>query len=248
MTSIFLEDVSVDFPIYSASSRSLKKTVIWMGTGGRIARDAKDRVVVQALRNLNLKISQGDRLGLIGHNGAGKTTLLRAIAGVYEPSGGNIHCDGHVTPLFDSTLGMDMEATGYENLYLRGLFLNIPPAEIRARTEEIAEFTELGDYLAMPMRTYSTGMVVRLALAISTCVDPEILLMDEMISAGDTRFLAKAEQRIQQFISRSSILILSSHSDSIIRQFCNKVILLEQGQIKAAGDVDEVLREFGGQM
>lgn len=248
MASILLEDVSVDFPIYSTSSRSLKKTMIWMGTGGRIARDAKDRVVVQALRSLNLQVSEGDRLGLIGHNGAGKTTLLRAIAGVYEPSGGNIHCDGHVTPLFDATLGMDMEATGYENLYLRGLFLNIPPSEIRARTEEIAEFTELGDYLAMPMRTYSTGMVVRLALAISTCVDPEILLMDEMINAGDVQFVKKSSQRIEQLISRSSILILSSHSESIIRTFCNKVILLEQGQIKAAGSVDDVLAEFAGQM
>lgn len=247
MASILLEDVSVDFPIYSASSRSFKKTMIWMGTGGRIARDAKDRVVVQALRNLNLRISEGDRLGLIGHNGAGKTTLLRAIAGVYEPSGGRIHCEGHVTPLFDSTLGMDMEATGYENLYLRGLFLKIPPAEIRARTEEIAEFTELGDYLAMPMRTYSTGMVVRLALAISTCVDPEILLMDEMINAGDAKFIKKSSERIEQLISRSSILILSSHSDSIIRTFCNKVILLEQGQIKAAGSVDDVLAEFAEQ-
>ncbi len=244
MTSLTLENVSVEFPVYGGGSRSLKKSVIWKGSGGRISRDAGDRVYVQALRDVSFRIDHGDRVGLIGANGAGKTTLLRVLAGVYEPTGGIVRREGHVSPLFDATLGMDMEATGYENIVLRGLFLGLSPKEIRQRTEEIVEFTELGDYLAMPVRSYSTGMMLRLAFAISTCVDPEILLMDEWIAVGDAHFLKKAERRLQRLVERSSILVVASHSDEVIRRWCNKAVLLDHGEVVAAGMVDGVLSAY----
>ena len=244
MVSVTLEDVSVEFPIYGGGSRSLKKTLMRMGTGGRIARDAGDRVCVQALREVSFRIDHGDRVGLVGPNGAGKTTLLRVLAGVYEPTRGIVRRDGQVAPLFDATLGMDMEATGYENIILRGLFLGLSPGEMQSRTEEIAAFTELEDYLAMPVRTYSTGMMLRLAFAVSTCVEPEILLMDEWIGVGDTHFLAKAEKRIEKLVSIANVLILASHSQDLIKRVCNKAILLDHGQVALIGGVDQVLKAY----
>ena len=190
------------------------------------------------------RIDHGDRVGLVGANGAGKTTLLGALAGVYEPTRGTVHREGHVLPLFDATLGMDMEATGYENIVLRGLFLGLGSQEIRRRTTEIAEFTALGDYLAMPVRTCSGGMKLRLAFAVSTCVDPEILLMDEWIAGGDAHFLKKAERRMQRLIDRSSILVIASHSTDLMKRLCTKAILLDQGQVKAIGPVDEIVDQY----
>ncbi len=244
MASLTLENVSVEFPVYGGGSRSLKKSVIWMGSGGRISRDAGDRVCVQALRDVSFRIDHGDRVGLIGANGAGKTTLLRVLAGVYEPTGGIVRREGHVSPLFDATLGMDMEATGYENIILRGLFLGFSPREIRTRTEEIAEFTELGDYLAMPVRSYSTGMMLRLAFAVSTCIDPEILLIDEWIGVGDAHFLDKAERRMERLVDRSRILVIASHAPDLIRRTCTRAVLLDHGAVKSTGPVEEVLAQY----
>lgn len=244
MASIVVENVSVEFPIYGGSSRSLKKTLIRMGTGGRIGRDAANRLCVEALVDVSLHIDHGDRVGLVGENGAGKTTLLRVLAGVYEPTRGIVRCNGDVSPLFSATLGMDMEATGFENIVLRGLFLGLSPQEIRRIMGEITEFTELGDYLAMPLHTYSSGMVLRLAFAVSTCVEPEILLMDEWIGMGDAHFLEKAERRMEHFVGRSSILVIASHSDALIKRLCNKAILLKQGQIVYQGSVEEVFETY----
>ncbi len=244
MASITVENVSVDFTIYGGGSRSLKKSVIRAGTGGRFARDAGDRLCVRALNDVSLQIENGDRLGIVGPNGAGKTTLLRVLAGVYEPAYGAVRRDGQVSTLFDATLGMDMEATGYENIVLRGLFLGASPREAREMMDEIAEFTDLGDYLAMPMRTYSAGMRLRLALAVSTCFDPEILLMDEWIGMGDAHFLEKAKGRMERFVGRSSILVIASHSEALIERLCNKAVLLDQGEVKAIGPVEEALTAY----
>ena len=244
-TYIELRDVTVEFPIYGGSSRSLKKTLVHYGSGGRISQDASDRICVQALRDVDLDFDHGDRVALVGPNGAGKTTLLRVLAGIYEPTVGTVRQEGRIVPLFDASLGMDIEATGYENITLRGLILGLDAQQIRDRTEEIADFTELGEYLAMPARTYSSGMLLRLAFAISTCIDPEILLMDEWIGVGDARFLQKAEARMNSIVDRSSIVVIASHSEDIIRRLCTKAVYLEGGQVKSCGPTEEVLREYG---
>lgn len=244
MAEIMVDNVSVEFQIYGGGSRSLKKTLAHLGSRGRIGRDANDRIYVHALCDVSFRIEHGERVGLIGPNGAGKTTLLRVLAGVYEPSRGAIRHLGRVVPLFDAVLGMDTEATGYENIALRGLLLGLSPKMIQERTEEIAEFTELGDYLDMPVRTYSSGMMLRLAFAISTAIDPEILLMDEWIGAGDAHFLDKAEQRMNNLINRTSILVIASHSEEIIRRLCTKAILLVGGQVRSFGPVGDVLHSY----
>ena len=239
MASILLENVSVHFPIFSSNTRSLKRKILQMGSGGNISTDS-GAVMVQALSGVSLEFSNGDRVGLCGQNGSGKTTLLRVIAGIYEPTGGRALCEGHITPLFDPTLGMEMEATGFENIFFRGLLLGLRPAEIRAKTEEIAEFTELGNYLSMPVRLYSSGMMLRLAFSISTCFIPEILLLDEWIAVGDHRFMEKAQERMGRFVDYSHILVLASHSEDLIRNVCNKAVLLDQGKVVAVAHPDEI--------
>lgn len=244
MAKIQLNGVSVQFPIYDADTRSIKNRLIHMSTGGRIGRDAGNRVCVEALDDVTLEFEHGDRVGLIGHNGAGKTTLLRVLAGIYEPTRGTVEVDGHVAPLFNVGLGIDLEATGFENIYLRGAFLGFSRAQIRMRMDEIAGFTELGDYLAMPVRTYSAGMQVRLAFAVSTAIDPEILLMDEWIGAGDASFFAKAERRINEVVDRARILVIASHAESLLERTCNKAVLMHSGKVQAVGEIRDVLREY----
>jgi ABC-2 type transport system ATP-binding protein/lipopolysaccharide transport system ATP-binding protein len=243
MADIQLDNVSVAFPIYDASSRSLKKRLVGAATGGRIQSETGPSVV-QALDDVTLHFQHGDRIGLIGHNGAGKTTLLRVLAGIYEPSGGTVRVDGHVAPLFDISLGMDPESTGYENIVLRGLFLGMSRAEIDARMEEIAEFTELGSFLELPIRTYSAGMRMRLAFAVSTSIHPDILLLDEGIGAGDAGFIEKANRRLQEFTDKAAIIVLASHSEQLVSQVCRAAVLMEHGRVIAQGPTDEVLASY----
>jgi len=244
MTAIRLRDVCVDFPIYQGGSRSLKKTLMRAGAGGRILADASQRLVVHALDGISLDIEDGDRVALIGPNGAGKTTLLRVLAGTYEPTGGRIQVDGHVAPLFDSALGLNPDATGYENIVLRGVYMGMSPREMSGRLDEIATFTELGDYLRMPIRSYSSGMLMRLAFGVATCVHPEILLMDEWLLAGDAHFMDKARARLASFVTGSRILVLASHSEATVREWCNKALFLERGQVRGFGPVDEMLAAY----
>ena len=213
-------------------------------TGGRIGSDKRHAVVVQALDNVTLNIEHGDRVGLIGKNGAGKSTLLRVMAGVYEPSSGTIRRNGRVAPIFSNTLGIDRENTGYENIIMRGLLLGFSREDIQSKVEEIATFTELGDFLNMPTHTYSDGMLMRLAFAVSTSIEPEILLLDEGIGAGDASFLKKAHARFQKLIESTGVLVLASHSESLLRRLCNKAIYLERGQVIAEGTLDEILEEY----
>jgi len=240
VAQITVENMSLDFPLFGAGSRSLKKAIVRIGSGGRVARESNDTVVVKALRDLSFTISHGERVGLVGSNGAGKSTLLRVLSGVYEPNSGLIRREGKAVGLFDPSLGMDMEATGYQNIFLRGLLMGLSREELREKTEDIARFTELGEYLDMPVRAYSSGMLLRLAFAVSTCVVPDILLLDEWIGAGDARFLDKAQERLQGLIERSGILVLASHSEDIIRRLCNRAFLLEGGRLIASGTPEEV--------
>lgn len=236
MTSISLKNVSVSFPIYGAGSASLKKTLAASVTGGRFGKETGVNVV-EALSNINLELKSGDRLGLLGHNGAGKSTLLRALAGVYEPSAGEFVRHGSVASLIDPSLGIEPDATGIENIMLRGLVMGMSKKQVDDMTPQICEFSGLGEYVNMPVRTYSTGMMMRLAFSISTSVEADILLMDEWLSVGDAEFTEKAEQRMRDVVSKSGILVLASHSMDLIRKECNRVVRLEHGRIVEAYDL-----------
>lgn len=244
MARVVLEDVTVRIPIYDANARSLKHSVLRFGTGGAIRQDSRT-VVVQALDGISISLDKGDRVGLIGRNGAGKTTLLRVLAGIYEPSIGKVLVEGRVASLFDFTSGINPELSGYENIYLRGLLIGLSRREIRERVQEVAEFSELGEFLNLPVRTYSNGMKLRLGFAISTAVSPEILLLDEAIGAGDAAFVDKAKRRMDELISDSNILVLATHSPAAIRDFCNRAAWLERGRLRMFGAVDEVLEQYG---
>jgi ABC-type polysaccharide/polyol phosphate transport system ATPase subunit len=240
MTFLRLHDIWVEFPIYQGSSRSLKKALLANTTQGNLMQDALHRINVVALRDLSLDIEDGDRLAIIGPNGAGKSTLLKVLAGIYQPTRGRVHSSGKVTALLTASVGLNLEATGRENIILRGMFMGIHPREMQANIDEIAEFTELGAYLDMPVRTYSSGMMVRLSFAASTAIAPEILLMDEWLSAGDVSFLTKAQKRLAHFVGNSTILVLASHSIPLLEEWCNRAILLDHGKIAAAGHVKQV--------
>ncbi|KVR34924.1 ABC transporter ATP-binding protein [Burkholderia ubonensis] len=227
---ISLENVTVRFPIYDARQRSFKRAVMAAATGGRFV-GTPGHTVVEALHDINLEVVRGDRIALIGGNGAGKTTLLRVLAGVYEPEIGKVRVQGRVTSLLDSMLGMDLESTGYENMYLRGLFLGLKSKEIAKLADEIAEFSELGDFLNVPVRTYSSGMTLRLAFSISTIIKPEILLMDEWMSVGDEHFKHKAEERLEQFVSDAGILVIATHDHGLAERLATRRITMEHGTI-----------------
>jgi len=224
-------DLTVEFPIYGTSGRSLKKTFMRAATGGVLAKDAGDRVVVRALDGVSLEIREGERVGIVGHNGSGKTTLLRVIVGAYEPISGEIEVRGRVASMLSISLGMEMEATGLENVYLRGAILGLRRPQVDALIPEIADFAELGDYLYMPMRTYSSGMAMRLAFAVSTSVSADVVVMDEWLSVGDESFSSKAQQRLRQMVDSAKVLILASHDASLIKANCNRVIQLDHGRI-----------------
>lgn len=233
MPFISIENLSVQFTIYGASSRSLKNRLLSQASGGRLLKSAGDIVSVSALEGLNLEIRDGDRIGLTGHNGSGKTTLLRVLAGIYKPNAGSAIMSGKVTALLDSTAGMDPDLTGIENIYLRGYILGMSRREIMSKIDDISEFTELGDFLNLPMRIYSAGMYTRLAFAISTATNCDILLIDEGIGAGDAEFQKKAHERVEKLFGRTPIVLLASHSEALLAQHCNRRVTLQAGRLVA---------------
>ena len=231
MAHVVADGIVVEFPIYGAKSRSLKNRLFRAATGGLIARDAADHVVVRAVNGVSFEFRDGDRIGLVGHNGSGKSTLLRVLAGAYEPIRGSIDVQGHVASMLNISLGMEPEATGYENIFLRGLVMGFRPSDIRTLVDQIIDFSELGDYIDMPMRTYSSGMAMRLAFAVSTCVSADILLMDEWLSVGDADFSIKARKRLSEIVDRAKIMVLASHDESLIKANCNKIMRLSHGEL-----------------
>lgn len=244
MAFIELKGVTLDLPIYEVHGRSLKRQMIRLGRKNAIAEDNDGVVVVRALENVSVRFESGDRIGLIGHNGAGKSTILRVMAGIYAPTVGTVEKDGKIVPLLDISLGMDDNSTGLQNIRLRGLLLGMTDAEIKAKTQQIADFCELGDYLDLPTRTYSSGMRVRLAFAISTAVDAEILLLDEVMGVGDASFMHKAQQRLADLHERSEIVVLAMHSNAEIRRVCNKVLWMDNGAVKMFGETEEVVTAY----
>jgi len=243
MASISLSNASVEIPVFAVGNNSLKTILLRKAVGGRFAR-AGSNLIVNALNNLNIEIRDGERIGLVGQNGAGKTTLLRVLAGVYPPTSGAVQVIGRVSPMFDISLGMSVDSTGIENVRVCGMLWGLSRAEIADGIEDIIEFTELGDYLNIPVRTYSAGMLLRLSFAIATLRQPEILLIDEIIGVGDASFMAKAKARLDRIASRAQILVVSSHLDDIIRDLCEKAIWLDKGTVAAFGTVNDVLAAY----
>lgn len=246
MTGIEIRNIDVHFPIYDARARSFRHSLLGMGTG-RIGATESHHVVVRALNDISLSLGHGDRLGLVGRNGAGKSTLLRVMTGTYEPGAGSVRVEGRLAALTDLTMGMDMEGTGYENILIRGLMLGLTRRQSLDRVGEVEAFTELGDYLNLPLRTYSSGMLLRLAFAISTSVEPEILILDEMISAGDQKFAEKAAERLNRLTDAASILVVASHAPDTLRKLCNKAALLREGNLIEVGPVDQILERYAAE-
>jgi ABC-type polysaccharide/polyol phosphate transport system ATPase subunit len=239
---IELKNVCINIPIYGAD-KSFRSAIVNRYVGGNLKR-SNNIISVQALDAINLKLNSGDRLGLIGHNGAGKSTLLSVLAGVYKPEIGSVACKGKITPLFNLAPGMDPVDTGLENIMTVGMYLGMSKQEIKDKTESIVEFTELSDYINLPVRTYSAGMIARLTFGIATSLEPDILLIDEGIGAGDHSFAHKAKQRLEAFYNKINIIVVASHSSELIKQLCNKAILMEHGKIIASGTVDEILNIY----
>lgn len=202
-----------------------------IATGGALAKDASNQVTVRALDDLSFEFHEGDRIGLIGNNGSGKSTLLQVLAGIYEPTSGELSVHGRVTSMLGITLGMDAESTGLDNIYLRGRLMGIEKKTIDDLVDEIADFAGIGEFLHLPMRTYSSGMSMRLAFAVATSVEAEIILMDEWLSVGDAEFVVKAKERLTSLVNKARLLVIASHNHEIISDQCNRVIHLEHGKI-----------------
>ncbi|PZQ89723.1 MAG: ABC transporter ATP-binding protein [Leifsonia xyli] len=244
MAHLDLENVTLDYPIYTQASRKLTRQLIRVATGGQLDRSESGRVTVRALDDLTVSLRHGDRVGLIGHNGSGKSTLLRLLGGIYHPTRGSVSRSGVVGSLLDISLGMSGDATGRENIYLRGALQGMTRRQIDELVPEIIEFSELGDFIELPMRTYSSGMLLRLAFSVSTVLSPDILLMDEWLAVGDEAFQEKAEARLHEVVSRTSILVIASHSAGLIQNQCNRVLFLEHGRLVADGPPAEVLPRY----
>ncbi len=246
MAFIDFRNVYVDLPVYNASGRSLKSKLLKTATGGSVNADEQGRVIVRALANVSFQINDGERIGLLGHNGAGKTTLLRVLSGVYHPSSGTADIRGEIGSLIDISLGIDPEATGRENIFIRGGLLGMTRKDITEKLNDIIEFSELGDFIDMPLRTYSSGMHLRLAFSVSTILRPEILLMDEWLSVGDESFKNKMQERMNDLVHSSNILVIASHSQELLRQICDRVLWFEHGRIKKDGTAGPILDEYFG--
>jgi ABC-type polysaccharide/polyol phosphate transport system ATPase subunit len=234
MARISLENVVVEYPIYSAGSMSLRHSLLALGTGGRLSRDARRVLTVTALDGISLELHDGDRLGLIGHNGSGKSTLLRTMAGIYEPTRGRVLREGRVSTVFGLGAGMQPELSGYDNILRMALILGMSRAAAEAIVPDVEAFSELGDFLKVPVNTYSDGMRTRLSFAVATAAQPEILLVDEVLGAGDTDFQIKAQKRMAEFVEKSSIFVLASHAEALIAAFCNRYLRLEHGHLGEA--------------
>ena len=244
MAQIKLENVTLEFPVQASKSDRRLSLTNDRPVGGQLSSEPSGQMVVRALDQLSLTLGPGDRLALLGHNGAGKTTLLRVMAKLYPPTHGRVTVQGRVAPLLNLSFGMDMDSTGYDNIFIRGLFLGMTKAELKQKADIIAEFSELGDFLDLPMRTYSAGMRARLAFAISTHVETDILLLDEVVATGDARFFKKANEKLESFARESKLLVLASHSNKVLRELCTKALLLEHGRVKALGPIDDVMATY----
>ncbi|WP_122048868.1 ABC transporter ATP-binding protein [Asaia bogorensis] len=251
MSRILVDGLSLSFPVYHADSRTLKRSMARAvasrsvnRAGSALIEDDRHRVTVDVLRDISFSLQSGERLGLIGGNGAGKTTLLRALAGIYEPVAGRVRIRGTIGTLLDTQLGMNMELTGMENVRLRCLSHGMSRADTKSVLENVSEFAELGDFIALPVKTYSSGMLVRLAFGLATAITPDVLLMDEWFMAGDITFMEKAKMRLEALVQDADVLVMSSHQPDVMRKWCTRLIWLEQGRIRLDGPSSTVLDAY----
>lgn len=240
---VCLNKVSLDFDVLDINRRSIKHSLISAATGGKIDRSGK-KVKVEALKDINLKLEDGDRLGIVGHNGAGKTSLLKLISGIYAPTSGEIDISGQLLATLDLGLGVEPLSTGRENVITRALLIGKSKNFAEENMDEIINVSGLGEFIDFPLKIYSTGMIMRLLFAFTTVLKPDILVMDEIISTGDQSFTAQTETRLQEFTYAPKILILASHDEQAIKKFCNRALLLQQGQLIMQGCVEDVLRYY----
>jgi len=238
-----VENLHINFPLYHGTARTLRKALAGMRSS-RFEQDQQRRMVVQALHDVSFTLQAGHRLGLVGGNGAGKTTLLRALAGIYEPVAGRVSIRGEINALLDTNLGMNGELTGRENIGLRGLHAGLSARQIRTVEEDVEAFADLGDFLDMPVRTYSSGMVIRLGFALATSIRPNVLLMDEWFLAGDTDFMLKAKNRLEALVQQAEILVISTHQMDVVSAWCSEVLWMDQGRIRMRGRPDDVLPAY----
>lgn len=247
MANIDVRGLTIQFPVYGADTRSIKRHFTRIAVGGMLGRRKGSSLpVVVALQNVSLSLRPGDRLGLIGFNGAGKTTLLRALAGVYTPDEGTVTVEGRIASLLDVGMGMDMFATGYENIRMRGLIAGLSEKQIKDKVDEIAAFSGLGSYLAMPLKAYSSGMQGRLAFAVATSIECDVLLMDEWLSVGDVNFRKQAQDRLMSLVDQSSIVVLASHDPTLVKTLCNKFIVLQGGHASEVYDISRMDEIYSG--
>lgn len=246
MSYIKLQDVCVTFAIYNSKMRSIRNQ-IFNSIGGVITSDSND-TYIKALANVSLEINEGTKIGLLGHNGAGKSTLLKVLSGVYPPTSGEVYRDGTVSSLTDITLGMDPELSGYDNVIMRCIFMGMTFAQANECAPKIIEFAEMEDYIRLPLRTYSTGMSLRLAFSIATSVTPDILVMDEMIGTGDANFIKKHQRRTMELIDNTKIMVIASHDLKILQDVCNLALWMERGRVKVFGDAKEVIKDYSNSL
>lgn len=238
MALISLDNINLDYYLYGASSRSLKVSLVKTLTGGKL-KSADNTLKVQALKNISLELKDGDRLGLIGHNGAGKSTLLRVLGKIYHPTEGLLKIEGSTNCLFDVMVGLDPYLSGYENIKLRGIIHGLSSKEIEDKTPIIADFTGLNNFLDLPINTYSSGMMLRLGFSIVTHFHSDILLIDEVVNVGDANFHEKAQKKMQEIVNETKIVVISTHDNSLIKKFCNKVLKLEKGEVTFYGNIED---------
>jgi ABC-type polysaccharide/polyol phosphate transport system ATPase subunit len=244
MARIVLDDVHLTFTLRNRAHTSLKDWVLRKVT----RKPGPPQTTVHALKGISFEVREGERLGILGHNGAGKSTLLRVLAGIYRPTAGTCRVEGRIGSLFDITLGFEIDATGWENIRYRGYLQRESPAGIRAKMAEIAEFSELGEKLDLPIRYYSSGMLVRLAFSIATCIEPEVLLVDEVLAAGDLAFITKAQQRVLDLMKRTRLIVTASHDLGALPQMCDRAIWLSDGRIQQVGPPHEVIAAYRAYM
>ena len=229
-----LSNVNLDYPIYDASALSLRTVAFQYAVGGALFK-ANNVPVVRALSNVSLKVTDGDRLALVGHNGSGKTTLLKVMAGIFEPSSGVVRATAPITSTISMGAGMDSDSTGVQNVYKLAILRGVTKKEVTAKLDDIIEFSGLAQFAKLPMRTYSAGMVARLIFAVTTAFDPQILVLDEWLGAGDADFMVQAEARMRTFVDKASLMVMATHNLGLVEHVCNKVCQLEGGKIVFLG-------------